>query len=54
MFFECKITVDCDSIITINFSLELPSMEELLVFMDFKVQSDTNKGHFEAFAFKLF
>ena len=29
-------------------------MEELLIFMNFKLKGNKNKGHSEAFAFKLF
>ena len=36
-----------------NFSLELPSVLELLILMDFALKGDKNKRHFEAFALKL-
>ena len=36
-----------------NFSLELPSIEEFLIFMDFKLNGDRNKLHLEGFTLKL-
>ena len=36
-----------------NVSLELPSVTELLILMDFALKGDKNKWHFEAFALKL-
>ena len=37
-----------------NLSLEFPSMEGLLIIMDFKLKGDQNKLHFDWFALKLF
>ena len=36
-----------------NFSLELRSITELLILMDFALKGDKKKRHFEAFALKL-
>ena len=36
-----------------NFSLELPSVTELLILMDFALKGDKNKWHFAGFALKL-
>ena len=36
-----------------NFSLELPSITERLILIDFALKGDKNKYHFEAFALKL-
>ena len=36
-----------------NFSLELPSITELLILMDFSLKGVKNKLHFETFALKL-
>ena len=36
-----------------NFTLELPSITELLILMDFALKGDENKWHFDAFALKL-
>ena len=36
-----------------NFSLELPSIEKFLSFMDFKLNGDRNKWHLEGYTLKL-
>ena len=36
-----------------HFSLELPSIEEFLIFMDFKLNGDRNKWHLEECTLKL-
>ena len=36
-----------------NLSLELPSVTELLILMDFALKGDKNKWHFAGFALKL-
>ena len=36
-----------------NFSLELPSITEILILMDFSLEDVKNKLHFETFALKL-
>ena len=36
-----------------NISLELPSIEQFLIFMDFKLNDDRNKWHLEGFTLKL-
>ena len=36
-----------------NFSLELPSITELLILIDFTSKGDKNKWHFQAFTLKL-
>ena len=52
--FICFSNVKLLSTMTLrHFSLELPSMEELLKFMDLKLKSDSNKWHFQRFTLKL-
>ena len=36
-----------------KFSLELPSIAELLILIDFALKGNKNKSHFEAFPLKL-
>ena len=36
-----------------NFSLELPSVTELLILIYFALKGEKNKWHFEAFALEL-
>ena len=36
-----------------NFSLELPSIENFLIFVEFKLNGDRNKWHLEGFTLKL-
>ena len=50
MFFKSKVTINYMSR---AFSLELPSVIELLILMDFALKGGKNKLHFKAFALKL-
>ena len=50
MFLKSKATINYMSR---AFSLELPSIIELLILMDFALKGGKNKLHFKAFALKL-
>ena len=50
MFLKCKISVNSSPR---NFSLELPSTEKFIIFMDFKLNGDRNKWHLKGFTLKL-
>ena len=48
MFFKSKVTINCN----IKISLDLPSITELLILMDFALKGDKNKWHFQVIALK--
>ena len=50
MFLKCKVAINCDS--KKCFIITIPSLEECLIFMDFKLKGG-EKRHFEGFALKL-
>ena len=51
MFSKIKLLLSI--VMLTRFSLELPSIKELLVLTDFSLKGDKNKWHFEAHALKV-
>ena len=53
IFLKSKITKLLSKVTPRNFSLELPSIDEFLIVMDFKLNGDRNEWHLEEFTLKL-